>query len=58
MSCPAGVTQFSERLSFYLSYSLSGYIKFLAHVLESARSAVVKTEAELYDVRQIGRAHV
>ena len=58
MSCTAGVTQLAQRLRFYLTYTFTGNVKFLADLLESTASAVVKPEAELYDVLLARRERV
>ena len=50
VSCAAGVAKLAQRLCLYLSYSLSGYIKFFSDFLKRSRASVVKTEAKLYNV--------
>ena len=54
VTCSAGVTQFSECLGFYLSDSFSCDVEFLSYLLESTRSAVIESEAELYHVLLTG----
>ena len=43
----ARMSELSECLCFYLSDSLTGYVELCTYLLERARSAVLKAEAEL-----------
>ena len=48
VSCTAGMTQLSQRLSLDLTNTLTCNVKFLADLFQRAASSVVKTEAQLY----------
>ena len=54
MSCTARVTELTERLCLDLTDTLTGDIKLLTDLFKRSRSAVVKTESQLYNVLLAG----